>query len=211
MSDPFPDPPAAEQQVQNLQLGDRAADNARLVAALETIADRVNAGSSGYKAPEWLGMLAQPCKWSYSKLKQGTLWAVKRFNGYEKRMAKAAKARAVGRAVEVKAEADAELTRAKATVELARARQENAKARSLEIKNEMAEELFRQLKERGIDLAGTGRDGQLHVAAVKEQPLELPVADAEIEKQKPRRKKAPSGASKKPRRGKKPKAGAEGE
>jgi hypothetical protein len=188
MSDLLPDQPADDPPVQRLELGARDDDNARLAASLKAKAERINGDSGGWAATEWLGLLTQPCKWSCKKLGKGIRWAVKRFTDHEKRLAEASKARNEGKAVLIKAEADAKLTEAKARTENAKARQEEANAQALELKNETTAELLRQLRERGIDLAAADRGGQLDVAVVKQQPAQLPAAPPKRPRKKSARK-----------------------
>lgn len=147
--------------VQQADLGDHKGDNAKLAEKLDKIAEKVNADSNGtWPAIEWLRLAVQPFTWTASKLKKGAIWAFRRLSSYNERMANADKTRKEGKAILVKAEAEAEDKKAGAQIK-------RAKARALEIENEKAEELLRQLKARGIDLAAEVKDGKLHVAVVK--------------------------------------------
>src|SRR5262249_28226387 len=151
-----------------------------------TMAERVNADSSGsYKAQEWLSLILQPGRWLCLKVWKGIKSIARRLSTYNERQAKADKTRKEGKALLVKAEAEAAVIEAKT-------RTETAKGRAQEIKNETAEELLRQIRERGIDMAAELRDGQLQVGVVKDESLTVPPVQDGEEKN--------AGTAKKPQR-----------
>lgn len=181
-----------EQSVTQAELGEVAGDNGKLANALAKMAERINDDSAGsYAAFEWLKWVRDGVYWAGGKLGKGVLWAFQRLSSYNERQANAYKMRQEGKAELVRAVADAELTKAKA-------RKENATAREQEIRNETAEALLQRIIERGIDFMAEVRDGQLHVAVVKDEsqlPAEGGEKAAEVTRQGTRQKK---GASSKP-------------
>lgn len=162
--------------IQQAQLGDHRDDHELLASRLEAIVKRVNADSEGsWKAKEWLSIVTSPCKWVASKLSDGAVWAFRRLASYNERQANAEKTRKQGKAILVRAEAEAKLLTAKA-------RTEEAKARTLEIKNEATGELLKQMKDRGIDFAAAITDSSVHIAVVKADGVVSDKDEAELKR-----------------------------
>lgn len=179
-------------EILNVQLGDQAGNDQKLKTSLRKINARAEEDSSdSWKATEFLNLVLSPCRWTVGKITKGATWAFRRVINFNLRNAQADKTRKEGQAVLVKAKAEAELTKAKA-------RNETAKARQQEIKNETAEELLRQIKERGIDFKTSLVDGQLKVAFVKDVLALPPHDDGEAVEQKQKRTRRKS-TKKKPK------------
>ena len=180
------DQPTAEQAAIQVQLGEHSGNDAELKDALPTIAEQVNKGSSGtWKAAEYLGLIVQGGCWVGKAAWIGIIFIAERLSNYNERQANSDKTRKEGEALLVKAKADAALVNAKA-------RTERAKAKEQEIKNESAAVLLEMIKACGIDLAAEVRDGQLHVAVVKDQqaiPLPAEKRTKEVSKKPHERKK----------------------
>jgi hypothetical protein len=158
-----------KRRVEQVELIDHAGDDKKLAEALEAIASKVNEqAQGGWAAVEWLKLAVQPGLWVASKIKKGTVWAFEQLASYNEREAKAEKTRKEGEALLVAAEAESEVKRAKAQVHLAKAEAIREKTRGEAIKHETAEELLRQIRGRGIDLAADIIEGRLRVGVVKE-------------------------------------------
>ncbi|MDB5309349.1 MAG: hypothetical protein JWO38_3551 [Gemmataceae bacterium] len=189
MSDAFePRTPAAGQETRQLvSLGDGQADNAKLAATLDKLAERINHDApGGWHVVSLLRQLMEcgwlPCQFAWHVLME----AVNRFTDHEVKLikvkAEAEKLSAEAEAIRVKATAEAhatiatalamaEKTRAEADTLRAEAAKKQAEVVQLQTQVGRVDDLCKRLKARGIDWqAEIDMDGKMRIVVAKQPP-----------------------------------------